>query len=197
MPAYRGRLSVVALDNGTIGVEANPQGFFIAHEEAVQVAAAVFSFAKKRDCPAAVFDPDRHYETAMDELPSLYKDQFWKEIWRELEMPFSPVVLEKEGALYVALLPAKRSGGAFKGSVTPQIDYRKARIKLDRGGEYTNENVGELLSKMEQFARQTSYSMDIFVPQGVRQGDLKPVILANKYGQPYMAMLPSNENKLA
>lgn len=70
----------------------------------------------------------------------------------------------------------------------------KVVAKADPEGNFNSENVDELVKTMTEIGRKLKAEVNFFIPEG-NLGDkgLQPMLLANRWGQPYVALLPERD----
>lgn len=63
-------------------------------------------------------------------------------------------------------------------------------LKQDDDGKYSNDNAAECLTEMKTLAAKHKLDFKLWKPKA---GGNTPVILADRWGKPYMALLPEQE----
>jgi hypothetical protein len=89
------------------------------------------------------------------------------------------------------------SAKTFEGAVSIVLNTKgEIALKKDPEGKFTAANAAECYSKMKHLAMSTKkgdgYPINkysLYIPEG----GTEPVLLANRYGNPYIAVLPKRE----
>lgn len=82
------------------------------------------------------------------------------------------------------------SAKTFEGSVSIVRNTKgEVALKRDPEGKFNAGNAAECYSTMQQLAKKNKLPINkysLFIPEG----GTEPVLLANRYGNPYLALLP-------
>lgn len=82
------------------------------------------------------------------------------------------------------------SAKTFEGSVSIVKNTKgEIALKKDAGGKFTVENAGECHAKMTELSKKHKAPINKY-SLFVADGGTEPVMLANRYGNPYIALLP-------
>jgi hypothetical protein len=89
------------------------------------------------------------------------------------------------------------SAKTFEGAVSIVLNTKgEIALKRDPEGIFTAVNASECYLKMKHLAMSTKtgngYPINkysLYIPEGVAEGNAQAVLLANRYGNPYIAML--------
>ena len=90
------------------------------------------------------------------------------------------------------------SAKTFEGSVSIVLNTKgEIALKRDLEGSFNAVNASECYLKMKHLAMSTKkgdgYPINkysLYIPEGVVEGSAQAVLLANRYGNPYLALLP-------
>jgi len=90
------------------------------------------------------------------------------------------------------------SAKTFEGSVSIVLNTKgEIALKRDPEGSFNAVNASECYLKMKHLAMSTKkgdgYPINkysLYIPEGVVEGSAQAVLLANRYGNPYLALLP-------
>ena len=93
------------------------------------------------------------------------------------------------------------SAKTFEGAVSIVLNTKgEIALKKDPEGKFTAENAAECYLKMKHLAMSTKkgngYPINkysLFIPEGIVEGNSQAVLLANRYGNPYIALLAKRE----
>jgi hypothetical protein len=89
------------------------------------------------------------------------------------------------------------SNKTFEGSVSVVRNSKgEIALKRDPEGKFTAADAPEVYGKMQEFSKKLKASINkysLFVPEG----GTEPVLLANRYGNPYIALLPKRDESVA
>lgn len=79
----------------------------------------------------------------------------------------------------------------YKGQVSVYSNSRNQLVvKPDAEGKFNHENVKELYETMCQLAKKHSMEVRVFKPEA---GGDTPVLMADRWGKPYIALLPERK----
>ena len=83
----------------------------------------------------------------------------------------------------------------YEGNVSVfQNTKGKIVVKADPSGQYNSENINDLVKVITDVGRTHKAEVNFFIPEG-KFGDknLTPMLLTNRWGQPYVAFLPERD----
>lgn len=69
----------------------------------------------------------------------------------------------------------------------------KIVVKADPNGAFNSESVEALASKMTELGRSLKAEVNFFIPETNSDKPIKAVLLANRWGSPYVAYLPEGK----
>ena len=83
----------------------------------------------------------------------------------------------------------------FEGNVSIYKNSKeKIVVKGDPKGNYNAENVDELVKVMTELGTKLKCECNFFIPETLPKSELKAVLLMNRWGAPYVAMLPESKS---
>ena len=87
----------------------------------------------------------------------------------------------------------------YEGNVSVfQNTKGKIVVKADPDGQYNAENVSDLTKVMTDVGRIHKAEVNLFIPEGsLGDKNLTPMLLTNRWGQPYVAFLPERDGNTA
>ena len=83
----------------------------------------------------------------------------------------------------------------YEGNVSV-LKNTKGKIvcKADSSGNFNSENVDALVKTMTEIGRREKAEVNFFIPEGTASDKgLTPMLLANRWGAPYVALLPQRD----
>ena len=82
------------------------------------------------------------------------------------------------------------SSKTFEGNVSIVLNTKgEIALRKDTDGQFSAENASELHQMMQKLAKSRKASINKY-SLFVTDGGTEPVLLANRYGNPYLALLP-------